>query len=65
VLDFIVHLPDLPLFFDGSPKVGLGLWATGLGLIVSGVLEVALLAGGVAIYIVTRKRNDAQQVHAK
>jgi hypothetical protein len=65
VLDFIVHLPDLPLFFDGSPKVGLGLWATGPGLIVSGVLEVVLLAGGLAIYVVTRKRNDAQQTRAK
>jgi hypothetical protein len=64
VLDFIVHLPDLPLLFEGSPKLGLGLWATGPGLILSGVLEVVLLAGGVAIYIVTRKRNDVQ-VHAQ
>jgi len=57
VLDFIVHLPDLPLFFDGSPTVGLGLWATGPGLILSGVLKVVLLAGGIAIYLVARKRR--------
>ena len=57
VLDFIVHLPDLPLLFDGSPLVGLGLWGSGPGLIISGILEVVLLAGGAAIYVVTRKRK--------
>ncbi len=49
-LDFIVHLPDLPLFLAGSPTVGLGLWGTGPGLVISGVLEVALLAGGLGVY---------------
>ncbi len=57
LLDLIVHLPDLPLLFSGSPQVGLGLWATGPGLIASGVLEVALLAGGIAIYFVTRTKK--------
>jgi hypothetical protein len=56
VLDFIVHLPDLPLFFAESPLLGLGLWGSGPGLIASGVLEVALFAGGAAIYLVARKR---------
>jgi hypothetical protein len=56
VLDFIVHLPDLPLLFNGSPLVGLGLWSSGPGLIISGILEVALLVGGIAIYLQTRKR---------
>jgi hypothetical protein len=55
VLDFIVHLPDLPLFFDGSPKLGLGLWGSGPGLILSGILEMVLLAGGIALYL--RKKN--------
>lgn len=32
VLDFIVHLSDLPLFFDGSPLLGLGLWGQGQDL---------------------------------
>src|SRR5512139_1744541 len=31
VLDFIVN-PGLPLLFDGSPKVGLGLWASSFPL---------------------------------
>jgi hypothetical protein len=62
VLDFSAYDPDLPLFFGGSPLVGLGLeWtyaANGLvvyfaqGLIV----EIDLLIGGFAIYWNTRKR---------
>jgi hypothetical protein len=58
ILDFIVHLPDLPLFLEGSPLLGLGLWGSGPGLIASGILEFALLAGGFAIYFVFRKRNQ-------
>ena len=55
VLDLIVHLPDLPLFFEGSPKLGLGLWSSGLGLIISVILEFVLLGGGIAIYVAWRK----------
>lgn len=57
ILDFFVHGPDLPLLFEGSPKVGLGLWTSGPGLIISGILEIALLAGGSAIYIASRKKK--------
>jgi hypothetical protein len=57
VLDFIVHLPDLPLLFVGSPEVGLGLWSSGLGLIVSLILELVLLSGGVAIYVHWRRKE--------
>ncbi len=57
VLDFIVHVPDLPLLFDGSPLLGLGLWGSGPGLVISIILEIVLLAGGIAMYIVTRKRK--------
>ena len=60
ILDFIVHPPHLPLLFDGSPQVGLGLWTTGPGLILSVGLEVLLLGGGLAVYLVTRKRNAKQ-----
>jgi len=56
-LDLVVHLPDLPLFFDGSPKVGLGLWATGPGLILSGVLEILLFAGWIVICILWRRKK--------
>jgi len=57
VLDFIVHSADLPLLFEGSATVGLGMWASGPGFIASLVLEFALLAGGIAIYLVARKRR--------
>jgi hypothetical protein len=39
VLDYIVHITDLPLFFADSPLLGLGLWGSGPGLINSGILE--------------------------
>ncbi len=57
ILDFIVHQPDLPLFFAGSLDVGLGLWGSGPGLIISGILEILLLAGGLYIYLRWRKQN--------
>lgn len=60
VLDFIVHSPDLPLLFQSSLKVGLGLWTTGPGFIASMVLEFCLLAGGIAFYIIMRKRKTAR-----
>lgn len=56
VLDFIVHAPDLPLLFESSPKVGLGLWTSGPGLIFSILLEIVLLAGGIVVYFTARNR---------
>jgi hypothetical protein len=60
VLDFIVHPPELPILFNGSPTLGLGLWSSGTGLIISIILELSLLAGGIAIYLVVRKRKTVQ-----
>lgn len=57
VLDFIVHLPDLPVFFAGSPLLGLGLWGSGPGLIFSGILDIGLLIAGIIVYIIWRKRK--------
>jgi hypothetical protein len=57
VLDFISHSPDLPLLFNGSPLVGLGLETS---LAVGLIMELSLLAGGIAIYLVTRKRTTVQ-----
>ncbi|MBN1259333.1 MAG: hypothetical protein JXB35_01515 [Anaerolineae bacterium] len=59
LLDAIVHPPDLPLLFDDSPKIGLGLWSSGPGLIISGILEFILLGGGIALYATSRKRKPA------
>lgn len=50
-LDLIVHLPDLPLAGDTSTKVGLGLWRSFAGSL---LLELALLFGGVAIYVLRK-----------
>jgi hypothetical protein len=57
VLDFVVHPPDLPLLLGGSPHVGLGLWCSGPGLIASIVLELALFAGGIVVYLIYRRRT--------
>jgi len=49
VLDFVVHVPDLPLY-DDTAKVGLGLWnwpATALGL------EAVVLFAGMWLYFRT------------
>ncbi len=56
-LDLIVHPHELPLLFSGSPMVGLGLWSSGPGLIISAILEIVLLAAGTAIYLTWRKRS--------
>jgi hypothetical protein len=60
ILDFIVHMPDLPLFLEGSPLLGLGLWGSGPGLIASSIIEFTLLAGGFTVYFIFRKRNKPQ-----
>lgn len=54
LLDFIVHLPDLPLMGNDSPKVGLGLWRH-FGASVA--LEFIVLAAGVAVYVARRSRR--------
>lgn len=58
ILDFIIHEPDLPIFFDASHVLGLGLWTTGPGLILSLIFEFILLGGGVAIYIIYRRKEN-------
>ena len=48
LLDLVVHVPDLPLWPGDQLRLGLGLWNTPL---VALALELALLAGGVALYL--------------
>ena len=54
LLDLIVHLRDLPLMGNDTPKLGLGLWRH-VGLTIG--LELLLLAGGVALYLQSRSRR--------
>lgn len=56
VLDLLVHRPDLPLY-PGSPYLaGLGLWAMP---VVSMLLELALFAGGLLLYLRSTRAVDA------
>ena len=55
ILDFIVQIPDSTLLLRESPNLGLGLWSSGPGFIVSIILEFILFAGGLAFYLTWRK----------
>jgi hypothetical protein len=54
-LDTIVY-PYMPLAFDGSPWIGLGLITTSPGLIAGILLEIGLIAGGITAYLASRRR---------
>jgi hypothetical protein len=63
ILDFLSHPmgmgkplpPDLPLFFGGSPKVGLGLYNS---MVAALVTELAMLAVGIVLYLTGSKAKD-------
>ncbi|MCJ7433692.1 MAG: DUF3292 domain-containing protein [Anaerolineales bacterium] len=48
-LDFLMHF-NLPLFFDGSPLVGLGLENSGQGFLFITIFDIVILAAGIAVY---------------
>ena len=54
VLDLIVHTPDLPLWSDGSLKVGFGLWNNAIATF---TLEAVLLVAALWLYL---KETTAQ-----
>ena len=53
-LDLVVHVADLPLAGNDSPKVGLGLW-NHFGLSVA--VELLVLAAGAVLYVRGRSRR--------
>lgn len=55
LLDYVVHRPDLPLYAGGSRLLGLGLWNKRWLTI---AVELALLAAGVAIYLIQTRAKD-------
>jgi membrane-bound metal-dependent hydrolase YbcI (DUF457 family) len=59
LLDFIVY-PNMPVFFDSSPAIGLGLITSGPGLILGILLEFGLIAGGFTVFWMNRKRTTIQ-----
>lgn len=46
IVDFITHVPDLPLY-PGGPVAGLGLWRSVAGTM---IVEAIMFAAGVAVY---------------
>lgn len=55
ILDLISHRPDLPVFFDGSPTLGLGLWDNPLATMIA---EFGLFAGGLVIVLRSTRSRD-------
>jgi len=53
-LDVLVHVPDLTLAGDGTPRLGLGLWQD-VGATLA--LELAVLGAGIAGYVALRSRR--------
>jgi hypothetical protein len=56
VLDFIVF-PIMPVFFNNSQMIGLGLITSGPGFIASVILEISLITSGTVAYIKTKKKG--------
>jgi len=54
LMDFLMH-SNLPLFFDGSPQVGLGLENSGPGFLLITIFDLVVLAVGIYIYFRARK----------
>jgi len=59
LLDFLMH-SNLPLFFDGSPLVGLGLENSGPGLLFMTIFDLVILTGGIVFYFRAKKRVSLQ-----
>ena len=53
-LDVLVHVPDLTIAGEGTPRLGFGLWQH-LGATLA--LELAMLGVGVAVYVAFRSRR--------
>jgi hypothetical protein len=47
--------PDLPLLFEGSPKVGPGLYDSVAAILVT---DIGLLVGGIVVYLVSTRAKD-------
>lgn len=64
LLDFLMH-SNLPVFFDHSPLLGLGLENSGPGFIFMTILDLVLLSSGSAIYLIKRKQTTTYQESSK
>jgi hypothetical protein len=57
VLDWITHLPDLPLVPGGGPRVGLRMWDSPT---LTEAVEVPMFLIGLAIYLATTRARSWQ-----
>jgi hypothetical protein len=55
VLDFVSHVPDMPLYPGGAEKLGLGLWRS---IPATFAVEGALFAAGIAVYVRATRSKD-------
>lgn len=55
LLDFLVHVPDLPLYPGGSARLGLGLWRSPIATV---ILELLVFSAGVWVYARTTRAVD-------
>jgi len=55
ILDWISHRPEMPLLFDGGPKVGLGLWNHPAASL---VVELSVFAIGVLMVLWATRPRD-------
>lgn len=55
ILDFIVHLPDLPLYPGNSPKVGLELWRSPVA---TAIFEGLIFVIGIILYLKATKAKN-------
>jgi len=56
IFDFLMH-SNLPLFFEGSPQLGIGLENTGPGFLAITIFDLVVLVVGIAIYFRARKHE--------
>ena len=59
ILDWMVHIPVLPLYPGNSPKVGLGLWNSLLG---TQLVEGILFTMGIFFYLRSTRAKDKKGV---
>lgn len=57
ILDFITHIPDLPLTPWGETKVGLGLWNSASATI---AIESIIFAGGISLFLKTIRLQNTK-----
>ena len=55
LLDFVSHVPDMPLYPGGSEKLGLGLWRS---IPATFAVEGVMFAAGVVLYLQATKSRD-------